>query len=230
MNLGTKKIAIGLSVGTAACLVFFQNCGGSFMSAKASSSVNLPFGHPGTELQIASGVAKGTLPLGDIDYVQSVFADVFQSKDPNVRGFIETLRYQEFGEVQAMMGRPCEVSTDASFYPCNNSLANVDIAMGATTSAIREAARIQTCRRYIANDTMLATAIGNARDGSFGPPDSMGVSKAIRMFFPASDEAQEALGELMQLDEKMKAAGETPADRWRMIFLTLCESPAWQVL
>ena len=230
MNLRTKRIIAGLSVAGAAFLMLFQNCGGSFLSAKSSSSLDLPFGHPGTEPQIASGVAKGSLPMGDIDYVHSVLADVFHSANPDVLSFISAMRYEELGEIQAMMGRPCEVSTDGSYYPCNNSLSNIDVAMGASTSSIREAARIQVCRRYLANDTMLSVAIGNARDGSVGEPDAQAVAKAIRMFYPASDEAQNVLGDLMNLDTKMKSAGETSADRWRMIFLTLCESPGWQVL
>jgi hypothetical protein len=220
-----------LWLATGALVLFgFQNCTSSFLSARSSTSVNLPFTHPDTESRIQSGVAKGTLPLGDRDFLHSVFANIFASNDQNVINFLNAVMNQEFGEVQGMLGRPCEVASDGSAIPCNSSFANIDVAMGASTSSIREAARIQSCRRLFANDTMLAVAIGHARGGTVGEPDPLGISTAIRLFYPAQDTVQEIAGDLEQFNEKMIQGGETAANRWRALFLVLCEAPTWQIL
>lgn len=212
-------------------LPMFQNCGRVFtgFSESEEASLALPLEHPSIERETKTAVAKGELRMGDRDFIESVFLDVFSSGDPGAQGFLEAVLYQELAVNQHVLGRSCEPAEDGSSHDCAGAMPNMDLPMDPKTSSIREAVRIQTCRRLLANDTMLGIVIQKTK-GPGPAPDAASIEKAIRLFYPAQDSAQEAARMIMKMDEQIARDGNNDYDRWRAVLLILCESPTWQML
>lgn len=231
MSVNTRRFFISM-VGV--IVLGFQNCTG-FVSApsgqSSESSLDLPFDHPTTPVSVTGAVATGNILIGDRDFLESVFIDVFDSPtaSQNVRGYINAVLIQEFGPTQQMLGRSCDPLEQGTLYHCSGQISNVDIAMVPTSSAIREAARVQVCRRLIANDDVLANVLAKIQ-GRQSTPNEASVTAAIQLFYPAQESALQVGDKLLQMDEVMAENVETVKNRWRLILLTLCEAPTWQIL
>lgn len=211
--------------------LLFQNCTGVGSPPPPFSAYNLAYNHPDPNTSSSGVLAQGHIVMGDQEYLQSVFVDVFSvpDQDPNVTGYIAAVIQQEFLPEQFMLGRPCDPFETGDLSGCNYLVSNIENVMLASSSAIREAARIQVCRRLLANNYVLANAISKVQ-GDQDTPNDMSVIAAIRLFYPASDNALAVQSALLSMDETMAAASENVTDRWRLLFLTLCESPSWQIL
>lgn len=216
----------------------FQNCSGSPFAGMRSSPSNsvqaenpLPFEHPATEIQPQGDPVSGQLILGDRLYLQSVFRDVFTppGSAADVVNYVETVLYQEFVPVQGALGRACDVNQDGTLDDCGASVPNLDIKMNAGTSSIREAARLQVCRRLLGNNRILETMVSQVK-GNQATPNATSISALVFLFFPAENVPASLNSKLMELDQEMAEAGESLETRWSILFLTVCESPAWQVL
>ena len=222
-------IGIGLLVSLG-----FQNCSGFFSGKSGSddqSTLDLPSGHPAEPDPIIAAVATGSIVLGDRDFLESVFRDVFDSSigTADTRNYLNAVLNQEFGPTQQMLGRSCNPLEEGTTERCGGQLTNVNIAMQASTSAIREAARIQVCRRVLANDSLLNIAVLKVR-GQQSTPNKASVVAAVGLFYPTLEDTQDLGQKLQEMDQVMAQNAETEKNRWRLIFLTLCEAPTWQIL
>ena len=230
---GWGLIIIGVIV-----VLGFQNCGTSLMSSFRSfpsSSVQaenpLPFDHPDVDIVPQGSPVQGRLVMGDQVFLESVFRDIFAPTGTreDIVGYVNAVLYQEFTSTQNMLGRGCDLNEEGSLIYCYESIANIDTSMGAGTSSIREAARVQVCRRIIANSTVVEPVISAIR-GNQSTPNQNSIEAMIQLFFPAGNAPNLLNSELLGLDAEMASAGETLNNRWSILLLTLCESPAWQVL
>jgi hypothetical protein len=217
-------------------VVGFQNCSKFAVtfagaSSKSQSVDSLPFNHPDVTIAAQGAVVTGNIKIGDRDYLESVFTDVFASPKLTREeiGYLNAVLNQEFGTTQQLLGRSCDPIETGTADRCYGQLTNADTVMLANSTSIREAARIQVCRRLFANDSLLGVVIGKIQ-ASETTPSAETVTAAIELFYPAQDSALGVLPALLNLDQQMAAASESVSDRWRLIFLTVCESPTWQVL
>lgn len=219
-------------------LVVFQNCSGTPFSGMRSYPSNavqadnpLPFDHPTTEISNQGDPVSGKLVMGDRLYLESAFRDIFIPPDSptNVVNYVEAVLFQEFAPIQSALGRACDINQDGTSDDCLGSTANVDIKMSAGTLPIREAARIQVCRRILGNNTMVELMINQVK-GNQPTPNDVSVAALINLFFPAQNAPLSLNAKLIELDQFMATSGESVKDRWAILFLTVCESPAWQVL
>lgn len=214
-------------------ITIFQNCAPNmFLAARGDGMTNnLSIDHPDISGPNLAKTAAGHILVGDREYLESVFLDVFSSPQasPDEQNYINAVIYQEFAPEQQMLGRSCDPLQDGTLNRCNYSLTNVDTAMLANSSAIREAAQVQVCRRLLANDGVLAVVLGKIR-GSQSAPTDQSIAGMIELFFPVQDGAQDAKSALLELDRAMAQKPESLTDRWRLLLLTVCESPSWQVL
>lgn len=214
------------------CGMFFQNCTGAGFAAKPATvtTVDLPYGHP--SIDITSGpVMSGQIVLGDQLFISSVYRDVFDSPSASAaaKTFLQNVLYTELNKVQQSLGRSCDPLSDGNLRNCQYMISNADTAMNAASSAIREASRIQTCRRLLASNEVLSNVV--AKIGQIQtPPAADTISAAIGLFYPANPIVQGAQTDLANLDQSMANGKETASDRWRILLLTLCESPTWEVL
>jgi hypothetical protein len=203
----------------------FQNCTKGFSSAGKGS--DLPLGHPDTGLVIM----QSHVVLGDREYLESAFSNVFSQAGvtSGQSGYLANVLLQEFLPQQGSLGRACDPLYDGSIENCYYLIDNANINMSAASSSIREAARIQVCRRLLANDLLLQAMIGQV-SGNQSTPNAQSVTAIIQQYYPAKDSAPSLIDSLLNLDATMAKQGESTADRWRLIFLALCESPEWEVL
>ena len=130
--------------------------------------------------------------------------------------------------VQQLFGRSCNVVEEMSGRKCYYTDNNLNNAFIPSSSSGREASRYQICARVIANDTMLGRLISKlpARTTT---ADRESVSQAIEIFYPELSSTGQLVEELLYMDKVAAYNRETVANRWRLIFLALCESPGWQV-
>ncbi len=203
----------------------------SLPSSSVQAENPLPFDHPDTDIVSQGEPVQGRIVMGDRYYLESVFRDVFapSGTDVNIVNYVNTVLIQEFSTTQNMLGRGCDVNEDGSLFYCYDSIANLEIAMGAGTSSIREAARLQVCRRIISNSTVVASVVNEIRSNQ-STPNANSIAKLVELFFPAGNAPESINSELLGLDAEMAAGGETVENRWKILLLSVCESPAWQVL
>ncbi len=205
----------------------FQNCSARHEITK---SINLPLNHP--PLESVDGL-EARPPIGDRDYVESVFKDVFLSSD-SALSEIQAVEYylnSEFLYSAHLWGRPCDPYESGDLSLCGYVYANADLDMAARTSSGREASRLQLCRWMVTNDTLLNRAKAKVADND-PTPNADSVSKVVKLFYPALEETPlaSAIAALLDLDRAMARANESVVDRWRILFLTVCETPGWVVL
>lgn len=219
-------------------VVVFQNCSSSLlpgmrsMPSTAEQAKNpLPFEHPDPDIGYQGKPVSGQMVIGDRLFLQSVFRDVFAppGSPANIVEYVDAVIYQELGQVQTALGRSCDINQDGTTDDCFSAFQNVDIKMNAGTSSIREAARIQVCRRILGNATMVQSMISQVK-GNQPTPNDQSIAAIVYLFFPADNAPSTLHSSLKELDQNMAEGGESVADRWAILFLTVCESPAWQVL
>lgn len=218
--------------------VMYSNCsrdvttlGLSSKSGGSSIQQELPFGHPDTSLESKGALVMGQLTLGDGDYVKSVLRDIFENQAPTqpIKDYVESVIWDEFTRNQSAFGRSCDPLSDGSYWPCYFMETNVNITMSSQSSSVRQGSVIQACRRILANDTVLSAVLGTISGGR-STPSSDSIKSAAGLFFPAAIHDPQLLGHLEDIDQTMAENSEKVMDRWRILLLTLCESPAWQIL
>lgn len=207
--------------------IVFQNCG-FWKPYHDVITMDLPSNHPsGEKLQISAN----QLVMGDKEYLESVFTDVFGSPSLSQenKNVLQSILFQEFTPQQQVLGRACDPIREGSTYGCYYSLTNAETGLSAASSAIREGARIQVCRRMIANEPLFQNAVAKIKGNSSTPTDQS-IGSAIELFFPAREPDSVLQNALSRLDGAMATNSESADNRWRMLLLTLCESPSWQIL
>lgn len=216
--------------------LFFQNCSQNF--SVTASSYNLPINHPSISdttdvLPEPPVVASSKILIGDQRFLESAFREAFLTPQSpsNETGFLDAVLYQELWREQHLLGRGCDPIEGGDNTSCNPSLGNANLGMNASTSSGREAARLQVCRRVIANDVMLARAVGKVGDWNRGP-DVASIPEIIRLFYPNTDQdiVDATAAKLNELNTEMQMGGESVLNRWKLMFLTVCESSGWEVL
>ncbi len=209
-------------------ITLFQNCGQ--FTAINSSSEQLSPNHPPIEVKVSS-VTRDRMLLGDGFFVMSVFRDVFLDETSNndIINFVEYVLREEILSAQTEFGRACSVFNDGAAQNCNYNIFNQSIAMKSSSSSLREAARLQTCQRLVNNDYVLGGLINKVK-GSSEVPNSTSIAKIVQLFFPALESKDEYVQPLLKLEASMAKGSEAVIDRWRIMVLSVCEEPGWQLL
>lgn len=224
-----------LFLGTLLIGVWFQNCS-AFMSPQENreefnSNGFLSVSHPNAT-PITEKTSVG-ITLVDQLGVTSTLENIFQadsSSSSDRKAFIDLIR-AEIRPQQHAFGRPCDIIATGNYSDCFYNLTNLEMGMWKSTSTIREASRIQLCRRLVANNSLLKTAVNQVTGKDLTPTEDS-LKKAVKLFYPAWED--DSLGNVVQalvaLDYKMAMNSEPISDRWRMVFVTICETPYWEIL
>lgn len=171
------------------------------------------------------GVARTALnrvKLGDKFYVASVLNQIF---GPEAAGIVEPLVRNNV----TAFGGPCDQfgRMGVGGNHCAGRSSASQASMIPTSMATREGFRMRACEAITQKDGAIIHAIalvsGAAPDKE---PSSTDVAAAYELFFPgitASKSVRKALIEVV-------AEGGAPLESWRLLYLTLCLSPDWQIL
>lgn len=232
-----KRYYLTVFVLAAGVAAFFQNCA-KYGSSSPYATMNLPQNHPAItvtpEEQSVAAQAQSRILMGDLRYIQSAFNEAFLNDDSSAgeQGFLQAVMAQELTNEIQLFGRPCDPMENGYVDTCNNNLSNAQLGMVAQTSSGREAGRIQTCRRVLANDTMNARVIEKVATPGDPTPNPTAIAGIVRLFYPNMDDATvaAAVTPLEALDMAMAEGNESIRDRWRMLTLTVCESSGWEAL
>lgn len=207
----------------------FQNCAKHNFVESSVNLSSLSQSHPDLEPVLEKTTSE--ILLIDRVGVNSLLSDVFLT---NVSSASDIAAFQNLfsAEVllqQHMYGHPCDIVANGSTLDCGYNFANLTIGMSQSSSTIREASRVQMCRRLVAQDGLLNTLVARIR-GKDVTPTSESLQTAIQLFYPAWEDNGEIVSALQSLDYKMAVSSESIKDRWRVIILTICESPYWEIL
>lgn len=208
----------------------FQNCANSnFFKTTDQNNNILPQNHP--DLTPSSSSNSGVITLIDHKTIQSFFYSIFINEGSSQKTINELsiILSSEIIMQQNTFGYPCDPISSGDFSECNYSLANLSTPLSQSSSTIREASRVQTCRRITSNNDLLLAAIENIHaQNEF--PNSSSILKALRLFYPALSEVDEPLNALIVLSNQMAQNEEDHFTQWRLIINIICESPYWELL
>jgi hypothetical protein len=208
----------------------FQNCSNqNFLHPNKSPTHNLPANHPAIEGFNAT--SSSTIALLDRKGIESVFRDVFinEGVTENEQTAFDNIFAAEILTQQHMFGRPCDAVATGTMLDCNYNLANLSQGMDQSSSTVREASRIQLCRRLVSRKGLLIPLLSRLGVLNQSPSESS-IQSAIELFYPRWDNPAEARLALMKLDAQMANRNESIQNRWSLIISTICESPFWEVL
>ena len=210
----------------------FQNCSNhNFKLVDSSPRVLLPIDHPSFPEVESSPSAE--LALIDQKGILTMLEEVFLSDDISEDGHIQFSRIfsSQIKNQQHMFGRPCDILATGDFADCANNFTNLSIGMSQSSSTIRSATLIQTCRSLVSqNELMQQLMIRLEVQNSNGPERIQALRSAIHLFYPAWENIDPILQSLQNVDSQMEKNGEGNQKRWMTIINILCESPYWGLL
>lgn len=207
----------------------FQNCANHSFVENSVNLSSLSQDHPDPQPVLEKSTSE--LLLIDRVGVHSLLSEVFLTNVLNATDIaaFHGLFNAEVLLQQHMYGHPCDIIASGSTLDCGYNYANLTIGMSQSSSTIREASRVQMCRRLVAQDGLMNTLVARIK-GEDVTPTSESLQRAIQLFYPSWEDNGEIIIELQSLDYKMAMNSESTKDRWRMIILTICESPYWEIL
>lgn len=92
---------------------------------------------------------------------------------------------------------------------------------------------MQLCMRLTASDELIAnlrTRVQTEAGSLAADPSAESVRSLYQLFFIGQEPSPEMTQKLLELDTLMRNQLENLNDRWRMLILSVCESPDWQRL
>lgn len=214
------------------CALEFQNCNRMPFTYAGPSIDSIGTEHPSTVSQPEFHVASNSAVLMDKVQLQEKLKAIFGIESTAYDSMIDF----EILPNQHLLGRPCNPYEDGDLARCI-SPANASLAMTTATSAGREATKIQICRRLASRNELinqLAISVSTEKEVT---PSENSMQNLILRFYPGleNDHSRlEHLNELKQslldLDQQMAENSERADDRWRILFLTVCETADWQTI
>lgn len=208
----------------------FQNCANhNFLNPAKSNSNPLPVSHPDVEPFTES--SSSSIGLIDQKGVKSALMEIFLNEGvtEEENSAFSNLFAVEITMQQHMFGRPCDAIAAGTTLECGHNLNNLTLGMSQSSSTIREASRIQLCRRLLSRDGLLNPIL--LRLGGFNQvPNGENLGRAVQLFYPAWENHPEVVSALSNLDYQMARQGEPLKNRWALILSSLCDSPYWEIL
>jgi hypothetical protein len=164
--------------------------------------------------------AQNRVKLGDRFYVASVLSQVFgPESDATVNALIRNN--------PVAFGGPCDQFGREGGNGCAGRLSSSQVTILPGSMATREGLRMRACEAIVQKDAALVFALTQITKASPDKaPDDATIEGAYELFFPgaeAPDEVVAALGDVA-------GQGDKALESWRLVLLTLCLSPDWQLL
>ncbi|MBN8536283.1 MAG: hypothetical protein J0M15_04485 [Deltaproteobacteria bacterium] len=213
--------------------LWFQNC--SQLSSSGNQTENMPAALEVSHPDPAPNLEKTATGITLIDRVgvTSVLENVFLSglsSEADRNTFFDLIN-AEIRPQQHAFGRPCDIVAQGTFADCFYNLTNLEMGMWKSTSTVRESSRIQLCRRLVATDSLLNSAVNQVK-GQDLTPNVTSLQKTVQLFYPAweAESITNVVQALVTIDNKMAVNSETMLDRWRLVFLSVCETAYWEIL
>ena len=172
-------------------------------------------------------------------YVANVLLGIFGGTpvDSNVNTLVNALILNQPG----IFGGPCHnysmaPNTAPGDYingDCGNVSANTQLSVMPADNSGREAARIRVCKQVLSLDPAVLNAASLVRSAKISSttittPTASDLQGAMNLFHPGTPSSAFSPNEITKLSNLVSAAS-TPVNQWRLVLLTLCISPDWQV-
>ncbi|PWU12688.1 MAG: hypothetical protein C5B49_15865 [Bdellovibrio sp.] len=233
MTMGNARIARMWKIVFATACLCLAGCDGFHWQETAT---DLPSNHPPADgFKVQTKVTTSQPLIIDRFQVASAAQEAFSSAQASTAAAIATSVQShvdaEIRPVQQFFGRACNPYETGDSSDCNGSLVNSSLALGATDSSGREAARIQLCRSLVSDDALVQALQVKVSPTELAPQGSA-IAELVGLFYPdlPGDTLVSLVDSLGQLDTVMAQNSEHVMDRWRILALTLCETPEWQQL
>ena len=169
------------------------------------------------------------LQIGDRSYVESVLLQVFDAKGTSAESYILSDIYSrvEFGGACDIYSSADNGTTTSREFPKENCYTGVGIVQPSNSNPMRFSLTTNVCERLVADSARMAVIRNKIfTDKQWRKPDDVSVNKAWGLFFPTYSADSSIVRELKELGE-LSGSDE---NAWKHIVLTMCISPAWQVL
>jgi hypothetical protein len=204
-------------------LTVYQNCGQGFSPVHLNSH--------GTGLDVREKPQKKVL-VGNRFLISSVFVDLFLPNgshlnncnaigDPELKDSCNDIRDRVF-RASDIYGGNC-TPTDGKEHGCyentteTNQVVEINVA--------REGGRVTTCRSILERNSPLFEFLGKAGLDQSSQLNLENLEKAYELFYQGYTLDAQAIADLQWVADTQK----DNIEKWRMVVLTLCESPGWAI-
>ena len=241
-SLLVLTFSLGLS------LLVFQNCAGTgFESVSAGSSLMNSDYHgdnfydcEGTQCHDFSEKLeqnKYLSQVGNIDYVKSVFDQVFKSPNQiSINDKIENILLKNLMSRRLFFGGRCtnydenedcyaEGNTQESRYNFRINQSYENLPVGGVMTASREGVRLQVCDLLLKEKDILESMLSNAGLEINSEINEENLAKLMLLFYPDLD-PKEAVENLMSSHKDFYIDDKT--EQWQKISGIVCYSSGWQ--
>ncbi len=169
--------------------------------------------------------------LGHKHYVSAMLREVFASPQSSA-GYVAALdahiRYW-IDNKGSQFGAACNQYDSNGVGFCDNAVSNVNGPLRLDDNLVRESFRIRACEEILHNDESVTAALSKIQRTSEAP-DTSSLEQATALFYRGEPPSGDFVETLRALDEDLVKANESMMNRWRMMFIMICESPDWQMI
>jgi len=222
---------------TSSIILFGQGCGVGFKTylTTESSSKALSIDHP--DINPPQKTSESKILLMDRLQLESFLTEIFGNSikpiiDANIRYSFEAF------------GLPCDpysqngvndcLNTKMNIYPNETNFATAiaysTYSTDGNINSVREGLRMNVCDQIIQNDISLSFALSKLSASLNSAPTVANLRQIVELFFPFADNNEDLVQVLSRNIFTNDFNNLSSPNKWRVIFLTLCYSPDWQVL
>jgi hypothetical protein len=208
----------------------YQNCSPTgFQVAELQSKEQMTeVDHP-VEKEVAPPAQA--VQLGHKHYVSAMLREVFAGPQSSA-GYLGALdahiRYW-IDNKGSQFGAACNQYDSNGVGFCDNAVSNVNGPLRLDDNLVRESFRIRACEEILHNDEAVAAALSKIQRTS-ETPELESLEQAAGLFYRGEPPPSGFVETLLELDRDLAKAKESVGERWRMMFIMICESPDWQMI
>ncbi len=223
MKIPSNKKIIITVIGICASSIFFQNCSEKALYLMSDKTSVLEISSQSEEGLLSS---KKSLLVQNKTYLAALFRDIFARNANDVD--LETLinRWINFRPVQ--FGGACNIYDSYSQADCGGDVTNTNLNLHIDAGTLREVYRLKLCTQVLNNDVFINSALDKI--GKTGTaPDDQSPGLVYSFFYRDQDAPADVIKALIELDKALVLKPEPPIERWRAMFLIVCETTGWQM-
>ena len=222
-NLVNKKY-IATLIGIFVSIIIFQNCSEKALYLMSDKPSSLEIS---SQSEVVSSLpSKQSLLVHNKTYIAGLFRDIFARNANDID--LETLINRWINFRPAQFGGACNIYNTYSQADCGGDVTNANLTLHIDAGTLREVYRLKLCTQVLNTDAFIDAALDKI--GKAGTaPDGQSPALVYSLFYRDQEPAAAVITALTELDKALVLNTESAVNRWRALFLIVCETTGWQL-